>query len=96
MKEPRRRPPLRTKIPAAPGRVLPRADLLTAKPQRSPSEDEHIGRGSPPAAPSVVPAGPPGRPGSDRGLDVTRYSATEKSVPFLLRETDAARYRGTA
>ncbi len=78
-------------IPAA---TFPRVDLLTAKlPPLPPSEDglvaDRIGRpvGSLPLSRIV-------RPGDRVAIavsDVTRYSATGKILPFLLRETDAAR-----
>ncbi len=78
-------------IPAA---TFPRVDLLTAKlPPLPPSEDGliagRIGRpvGSLPLSRIV-------RPGDRVAIavsDVTRYSATGKILPFLLRETDAAR-----
>ena len=69
------------------------ADLLAAKsPQFPPSEEGHIGlRIARPAGSSpALPAGPPGRPRRDRHSDITRYSATDSILPFLLRETDAA------
>ncbi|MGZ8461043.1 MAG: lactate racemase domain-containing protein, partial [Candidatus Deferrimicrobiaceae bacterium] len=76
-----------------PDGFFPRADLLAAKPPRlPPSEDEHIGRrlarpaGALPLSRLVC--------RGDRVAiaisDVTRYSATDKFLPFLLRETDAA------
>ena len=70
-----------------------RADLLMAKPQPlPPSEDGHIGRRICRPAGSL-PLSRLARPGDRVAIavsDVTRYSATEKIVPFLLRETDAA------
>jgi len=64
-----------------------------AKPQPlPPSEDGHIGRRiSRPAG--SLPLSRLARPGDRVAIavsDVTRYSATDKIVPFLLRETDAA------
>ena len=76
-----------------PAGFFPRADLLTAKPQPlPPSEDGHIGhRITRPAG--ALPLSRLARRGDRVAIavsDVTRYSATEKIVPFLLRETDAA------
>jgi nickel-dependent lactate racemase len=76
-----------------PAGFFPRADLLTAKPQPlPPSEDEHIGRRITRPA-GALPLSRLARRGDRVAIavsDVTRYSATDKIVPFLLRETDAA------
>jgi len=76
-----------------PAGFFPRSDLLAAKPQLlPPSEDGHIGRRI--ARPvGALPLCRLARRGDRVAIavsDVTRYSATEKILPFLLRETDAA------
>jgi lactate racemase len=70
-----------------------RVDLLAAKHQHlPPSEEAHIGsRIARPAG--SLPLSRLARRGDRVAIaisDVTRYSATEKILPFLLRETDAA------
>jgi nickel-dependent lactate racemase len=82
----------RRSLPLPPG-FFPRADLLAAKPPPlPPSENEHIGRQI--ARPAgALPLSRLVRRGDRVAIavsDVTRYSATDKIVPFLLRETDAA------
>ena len=76
-----------------PSGSFPRADLLAAKPQTlPPSEDGHIARRI--ARPAgALPLSRLARRGDRVAIaisDVTRYSATERILPFLLRETDAA------
>ncbi|HEY6097569.1 MAG TPA: lactate racemase domain-containing protein, partial [Candidatus Deferrimicrobium sp.] len=76
-----------------PAGSFPRADLLTAKSQPlPPAEDAYIGRRM--ARPAgALPLSRLARRGDRIAIaisDVTRYSATDKIVPFLLRETDAA------
>ncbi|MGZ8441475.1 MAG: lactate racemase domain-containing protein, partial [Candidatus Deferrimicrobiaceae bacterium] len=73
-----------------PAGFFPRVDLLTAKaPLVPPSEAGHIGRRiSRPAG--TLPLSRLARRGDRVAIaisDVTRYSATGKIVPFLLRET---------
>ena len=76
-----------------PAGFFPRADLLAAKdPQLPPSEDGHIGlRISRPAGSLLLSRLI--RRGDRVAIaisDITRYSATDRILPFLLRETDAA------
>jgi nickel-dependent lactate racemase len=76
-----------------PAGLSPRVSLLAAKaPLLPPSEDGHIARRlSRPAG--AVPLSRLARGGDRVAIvisDVTRYSATETILPFLLRETDAA------
>ena len=76
-----------------PGGFFPRADLLAAKsPQLPPSEEKHIGLRIARPAGSLLLSRLIRR--GDRIAiaisDITRYSATETILPFLLRETDAA------
>jgi len=76
-----------------PDGVFPRIDLLSAKlPPLPPSEEELIARRF--ARPSgALPLSRLLRRGECVAVpisDVTRYSATEKILPFLLREIDAA------
>ena len=71
MKESPRRPPLRARVPAAPGRVLPpggppRGEAPAASPV---GRWAHRASDRPPGRlPPALPAGPPGRPGRDRDL----------------------------
>jgi nickel-dependent lactate racemase len=76
-----------------PAGLFPRVSLLAAKvPLLPPSEDGHIARRlSRPAG--AVPLSRLARGGDRVAIaisDVTRYSATEAILPYLLRETDAA------
>ena len=82
-----------------PAGFFPRADLLAAKsPQLPPSEDGHIGLRIARPAGSLLLSRLVRR--GDRVAiaisDITRYSATEIILPFLLRETDAAGIPRTA
>ena len=75
-----------------PSGFFPRLDLLAAKPQPLPPSEDDIGRRI--ARPvGTLPLCRLARGGDRVAIavsDVTRYSATEKILPFLLRETDAA------
>jgi nickel-dependent lactate racemase len=76
-----------------PAGFFPRAELLAAKdPQLPPSEDGHIGlRISRPAGSLLLSRLI--RRGDRVAIaisDITRYSATDRILPFLLSETDAA------